>query len=412
MVDMENSIFPHNELERLQALRSLDVLDTGLDPALQSIVEMAGDIAGTPISLISLVDSDRQWFKANMGLDAAETPRDVSFCTHSILQDGIFEIENATEDSRFRHNPLVTGGPGIQFYAGAPLRTTTGYNIGTLCVIDRKPGQLSEEARRALTRLADLTVRTIELTHKAEARVEEKSLDVSRLAHEIRTPLNHIVGFANLARHQLDSGGKAEKIADYLALIQEGGEHLNRIVERILSAGEESRPEELACQPVAAGELASHVAINFAQALEETRQRIEFSGPETEIMVDADPTALRQVLSNLVSNASKYAPDETTIRVGVRVSKRRAVAALEVSDEGPGMPEQVLRQLGREFVRSDSARESDVPGTGLGLHIVKRLVEEMGGQLHIENPPRGGCRAIVYMPLIRMSAVRNGSVCA
>lgn len=150
---------PKNELERIQALIDLCVLDTAAEDEFDALVKAASLICNVPISLISLIDSDRQWFKANIGLPGAtETPRDMAFCAHAIHDKGIFEVEDASLDPRFKENPLVTQAPDIRFYAGATLTLSNGANVGTLCVIDRVPGKLNEHQRESLKALAQAAV--------------------------------------------------------------------------------------------------------------------------------------------------------------------------------------------------------------------------------------------------------------
>jgi len=154
---------PSDEQARLAALRSYEILDTPAEMEFDDFTWLASQICGTPIALISLVDAERQWFKSKVGIDAEETPREVAFCAHAILDNGIFEVPNALEDERFVDNPLVTGAPDIRFYAGMPLTTPGGHNLGTLCVIDRVPGRLSALQRESLMRLGRQVVAQMEL---------------------------------------------------------------------------------------------------------------------------------------------------------------------------------------------------------------------------------------------------------
>jgi diguanylate cyclase (GGDEF)-like protein len=155
---------PPDEAERLACLRSCEVLDSGAEEAFDRIARFAGKLAGTPIAVISLVDADRQWFKARIGLDATETPRDQAFCAHAILRPGEpLIVPDATRDSRFADNPLVTGAPGIRFYAGMPLVSAEGHALGTLCVIDHVPRAIGAEQVEGLTLLADTVSTALEL---------------------------------------------------------------------------------------------------------------------------------------------------------------------------------------------------------------------------------------------------------
>lgn len=151
---MKIAPLPDDEKARINALKNYDILDTEPDEALDAMVELAAYICDVPISAISLVDENRQWFKAITGLDAKETPRDVAFCAHAILQTTPLVVPDATKDERFYDNPLVTSQPDIRFYAGVPLATPEGNHIGTLCVIDREPRQLSQKQLDAIAILS------------------------------------------------------------------------------------------------------------------------------------------------------------------------------------------------------------------------------------------------------------------
>jgi GAF domain-containing protein len=154
---------PSDEPTRLAELKGYGVLDTPNEAEFDAIVREAAAALGVPIALISLIDENRQWFKARVGLEPQETPRSISFCTHAIRGPDVFVVNDAQADPRFSENPLVTGDPNIRFYAGAPLRTSTGKRIGTLCVIDSmaRP-QLTERDTARLTLLAEKTMQALE----------------------------------------------------------------------------------------------------------------------------------------------------------------------------------------------------------------------------------------------------------
>jgi len=158
---------PANEAQRLQALRSFHVLDTPAEKAFDDLVRLASYICETPIAAVSFVDEDRQWFKARVGMNLPQTKRDVAFCAHAILMpNDTLVVPDATLDARFSDNPFVVDEPKIRFYAGAPLVAEDGFVLGTLCVIDHKPKELSAGQVKALSVIRNQVVRELELVRK------------------------------------------------------------------------------------------------------------------------------------------------------------------------------------------------------------------------------------------------------
>jgi|GEM_PF-1856483 len=153
---MQTPASPPNESIRLQTLKSLHILDTQPEERFDRITRIAKRVFGVPITLVSLIDTERQWFKSCQGLNVCETPRDVSFCGHAILGDSLFVVPDALLDERFRDNPWVTDGPKIRFYAGAPLMVRNGSNLGTLCIIDQVPRVLTDEDQQLLRDLGQI----------------------------------------------------------------------------------------------------------------------------------------------------------------------------------------------------------------------------------------------------------------
>lgn len=165
--------FPDDEVERLKDLSSYQVLDTLPEPAFDDLTFLASNICHTPIALISLVDDRRQWFKSKVGISADETSRDIAFCAHCILQPELMVVPDALADTRFADNALVTGDPNIRFYAGTPLTTAGGHNLGTLCVIDRVPRELTPKQKSSLKALGRQVMAQLELRRQL---IERESL--------------------------------------------------------------------------------------------------------------------------------------------------------------------------------------------------------------------------------------------
>lgn len=176
---MQEARLPDDEAGRLATLHGMGILDTPREDRFDRYTRIAARTFGMPIALISLVDRNRQWFKSAEGLDGDETPREFSFCGHAILGDGVFEVRNTRLDPRFRDNPLVTGPPRIRFYAGAPLKAPNGHRIGTLCIIDRLPRQLSHDEKSRLQDLAEMVAG--ELIKDADA----KAIGPDHVTHTI-----------------------------------------------------------------------------------------------------------------------------------------------------------------------------------------------------------------------------------
>ncbi len=183
---------------RIQALHDLGILDTSPESAFDTITKIAAEVFATPIALVSLVDSSRQWFKSNVGLDVTETPRDLAFCSHAILQHDVFIVENAVEDPRFAGNPLVNADPNIRFYAGAPLIDSGGHALGTLCVIDRSARRFDEPDRRLLASLAEQVVAHLEL-RSLTLRLQASLIERAAIELQLENEANHdpLTGLAN-----------------------------------------------------------------------------------------------------------------------------------------------------------------------------------------------------------------------
>ncbi|KIK87874.1 sensor domain-containing diguanylate cyclase [Pseudomonas koreensis] len=206
-------IKPANEAVRIQALHGLNVLDSAPEERFDRLTRLAKRLFNVPIALVTLVDKDRQWFKSCVGLDVNETPRDVSFCGHAILQDELLLVPDAKQDKRFHDNPLVTGEPNIRFYAGYPLTVPNGNKMGTLCLIDTRPRELDDEERGLLRDLAGMA--------------EQELMAVQMANMDELTLLSNRRGFKALAQYALEACKHRDKPATLLFFDLNDFKHIN-----------------------------------------------------------------------------------------------------------------------------------------------------------------------------------------
>lgn len=362
---------PPNEQQRLQSLRALAILDTPPEERFDRITRLAAQIVGTPIVLISLVDEARQWFKSAVGLDAPETPRDVAFCAHAILDTEVFVVPDAHLDPRFSDNPLVTGAPDVRFYAGAPLSLSDGARIGTLCAIDTQSRSLAEHERSALVDLAQIVVdelylrkhvvdlnatRTdLEATSAQLRRANESLEQFAHIAsHDLRAPLTTMINLADLALERADPDAGTE-----IRMIREAAGHLENVVSGYRRL---SRLQLAKLEPRRISGL-----VEAARSEVGAAEVLEVSG---DAELSCDPDLIRSAFVNLLRNAAHHGSG------GVRIDTEARDNLVVVRFSNPVAKSiEVDQTVFAPFRRLTKEGE----GTGLGLAIVDRVTKLHGG---------------------------------
>lgn len=373
---------PTNEAERLTQLQSFEILDTVAEQAYDAITYLASEICEVPIALISIVDRDRQWFKSRVGLEATETPRDVAFCAHAINRPTeLLVVPDATQDRRFSDNPLVIDDPNIRFYAGAPLVTSSGNALGTLCVIDRRPRMLTEKQEKALTALSTQVMALLELRwtvrelerkqRELEEATRHRDTFMAMVSHEIRTPLTAVLGFANLLRDPGAELSEDDRRGMLDTLASEAGDVEHLIEDLLIAARADAGSLTVASVSV---NLPAQVAqvMEGLDPLVADRVRLELEPAR----VCGDPARIRQIIRNLVTNAVRYGGPN----VSIRTKQSETRCHLLVVDDGDGIPEEDRERVFESFSRATNAK--DVAGSvGLGLPVSRLLAEKMRGTL-------------------------------
>lgn len=382
---------PQNESSRLRDLFETELLDTPSETEFDDIVKLASQICNTPISLITLIDTDRQWFKAKVGVEIDETSREISFCGHAILQDKLFEVRDTLNDKRFIDNPLVTSAPAIRFYAGFPLITESGNRLGTLCVIDNVPKELTEHQRFALEVLSRNVIKIIELKIKNKhlnyiAETHKKMSSI--LAHDVRNPMTSIKSIIDYRRSGLFSELESEEMMD-VALEQLSG--TLHMVDEVVDWGQaQLRFYEVKKETVSLKEIVNNIFDH--EALQARIKNIELINATNDLNIFTDKQALTFILRNLVSNAGKFTENGS---ITVSAIKKKNNIHIYIKDTGTGMEAETAARLFSNSSSSTTGTRNE-KGNGLGLLLVNEYIAKLQGSISVESTPgEGTCFTIM-----------------
>lgn len=423
------------ERARLAGLAELFILDTAREPLFDSLVRLAAATCAAPMALLTLVDQDRLWFKAELGLGGLrEAPRAPAFCARAIESDDALEVPDALDDPRFAANPFVCGQPGVRFYAGAPLVLPSGERVGTLCVLDTQARLLTAEQRRTLVSLAGLATQALTMRRdlmaqahqvrseaesalraeqarlradalEAESRqlveaAQAKTTFLANMSHELYTPLNAIIGYA----HLLGTGAFAPdspRFARYLGDIGASGRQLLAQLQTVLAFSEvQSGQLELRPQRVDLRSLLDD-AIDIARA--DCRARgvtVTLATDPGPLELLIDPTRLAQIVSHLLSNATRFSHPGGHVTLRARAVGTREFR-VEVEDAGIGIAAADLPRLFMPFRQLSEGLTKTHPGAGLGLALARRLVEAQGGTVAVESTPGVGSLFSFTLPRVQ-----------
>jgi len=441
---------PRDEVERLKTLHDLNILDTEREDIFDNILWLATTICETNMGAVSLVDTERQYFKSQKGLNTKQTGRDEAFCSHAILQpDSLFVVEDTAEDSRFADNPLVSGGPKIKFYAGMPLNVGES-SLGTLCVIHDRKKKLSRKQKIALRNLGKLCQQQLILRmtnihlkgmvsklkkSKSQLKImneqiltaaQQKEQFLANMTHELRTPLNAVIGYVTILQENETIKKMPEDILESIESIAFGSKVLRRTVNEVLDFTKINSGK----LQLDISEISIHRIILSVAALQTgvaKRKNVIFEKSVDKTLhpgMKVDSMKVIQILNNLVSNAIKFTPEKKKVVMSLRrISSEQELKfpseivlkgspkfatgspdmkyhylIMNVRDEGCGIDPKKIETIFQSFQQENVSIARTHGGTGLGLAIVKGITELMNGRIYIESKRHAGSSFCVVIP--------------
>lgn len=379
-----------NEEQRLAALAGYQILDTPYEGDFDDISRLASQICDTPIAVVNLIDAGRQWFKSEVGLGVRETPIDSSICAHAILQPALFEVPDTLEDPRFFCNPLVTGNPHLRFYAGAPLRTPDGFQLGTVCVLDHQPRQLSARQREGLLALSRQTMALMELRRAlraADATQKQLRRVMTTAGHDLRQPLQLISLSMELARAK---AGDAAAVVRHSTLALDAATRLGSELDTLALASTTDNTLAPAKVPLLLGERFDSLRRMWTPHAERKGLKLRFAPSSARVL--SSPQLLDTILGNLIGNSIKYT-EAGSILVGCRRLSNQV--RVDVLDTGIGIPAEQQSTMFEAFRKADVRSD----GLGLGLAIVRNTAELLGASLNMRSTPGRGTVVSLTLPL-------------
>lgn len=376
---------PSNEPQRGLAVAEYNLLDTLPEEDYDNISKLVATICNVPITLITLLDRDRNFFKSNYGISAREFPRNLSFCGHAILSDEpIFIIEDARLDPRFCDNPFVVQ-EGAVFYAGVTLVSPEGFSLGSLCIFDKKPRTLNDHQQEALIILGKQVVNLmelrkqnirLELAHKALIKHNlELSNFASHVSHDLKSPLANIISLTDFLKE--DTADKlSEASSEYLGYIKESAFILNNYIDGILKHYKTEELFQVQKEDVTLSELCSEIH----QLLLSKGDLLECHGVNK--ILNINKSALTQILINLVDNALKY-NDKSQRKVDIKYIDDNQNHKFLISDNGIGINQDQQENI---FDLFTTIKHKDIqPSTGIGLNTVRNLVTKLNGSINVKS---------------------------
>lgn len=392
---------PSDEEDRVKALERYENVEKGIrrEEVFDRLAALAALICNAPVAFIKLVGREKQYIKASFGSEGSTMPRSAGICQYTIMQDDILEIRDSLEHELFQKDPNLPGPDKLRFYAGVPLKTPEGYKVGTLCVIDKKPGILSESQKEAIKTLADEIISRYELIllkNLLSEKNSEKDELIKIVSHDIRNPLGGIINFSELLLEELENPDHLEMVK----YIEKGGETILSIINLMLDSDNvRNRAFIVKPEQVDVVVLTKKVIGLFKSALDRKSQKLILE-MDDHMDGELDKEKWELVVGTLLSNAIRFTPKKGTITIKLTtVVKTKKLLDFTIKDSGMGMPEELLEDIysGKESIIRPCTEGKE--STGFGLFMAKKYVSLLQGMIKVSSEDGKGTVIKVLIPI-------------
>lgn len=397
MYSKPKNIIPANDDERLEKLKDYEVLDSFPEEVFDNIGRLAAQVFDTPSAFITFVDKDRVFFKCNISpLKANEVDRNHSLCSLAILQDNVLIFNNTHDVPELLESPYVAAEGGIRFYAGAPLKSPEGFNMGTICVVDAVEREATPEQLEMLSTLAQIVIDKLEnrLRYRKSIAAQQNLMNIA--LHEIKNPLASI----NLANDIIKAKQRpTEKMAQ---TIKHSVNRIQRKLSGLLRQAELDATQELMFEDLSLKDLLEHAVTNFELLASRKDQKIELDLKKGDISFYGDKMKMTDAMHNLLSNAIKYSYKGSVIKVSASESDNEII--IKVKDEGQGLDEADVSMLFKKFAHSGARPIDKGSSYGVGLTVTKSIIEMHRGTIEALSEGKDcGSTFIIRLPKLYIS---------
>lgn len=400
--------FPNDEFKRLLKISDYDIDYSDIQGSIDDLTKLAAYVTDTPISLVNLLEANIQWSISNYGIDMFQTPRRDTVCQYVIMEDSPFEVEDLSNDARFKDKNYVTGDPNIRYYYGVPLTSPSGERIGAMCVMDTKKNDLTPEQEEFMRIIANEVMTRIEYEHKLK--MMRKNMDElkeiqRKVSHDIRGPVGGIIGLAEILKEEAEEK-KLEEFLELVNLINESGRSVLDLANEILTSYEENnlnKEDDQLTLPL----LKQKIEYLYRPQAKIKDLLFQVNAEQKSEKVTFPKHKLLQIFGNLVTNAIKFTPSGGNVTVNLSLLiKDSIILKGEIIDTGVGMSKEKIEEIFSDKAKSTEGTQNE-RGFGFGFQLARHLIEKMDGHIEVESKIDKGSNITMFIPVTDVTKNRD-----